>query len=195
MRDVAKGCPALLIADEATTTQRVRDASSQFRVPVDLCEKLPSVAERMGFRRRRGYARVIALADDWRALGEDIASLAESHEERYRRYQRDHQEPTYEDSYDAWLRQAAYIQARAAELLAFEVHLAHSRRQLSWQQLSQSLLAPRATVRSRYKSFDKVTERRVETDAWSRSGVRAPGLQKGPGPQKARRAGPEAGGS
>jgi hypothetical protein len=193
--DVAKGCPALLSADEATTTQRARDASSQVRLPVDLCEKLHSMAERMGFRQRRGHARVVALADDWRALGEDIASLAESHEERYRRYQRDHQEPTYEDSYDAWLRQAAYIQARAAELLAFEVYLARLRPQVSWQQLSQSLLAPRATVRSRYKSFDKVSARRAEADAWSRSGIRAPGPQKAPGRQKARRAGPAAGDS
>lgn len=153
------------------------------------------MAERVGFRQRRGHARVIALADEWRALAEDITALAESHEERYRRYQRDHQEPTYEDSYDAWLRQAAYIQARAAELLAFEVHLARLRQQVSWQQLGKSLLAPRATVRDRYESFDKVTKRRAEADAWSRSGIKAPGPKKAPGRTKGRRAGPEAGDS
>jgi hypothetical protein len=138
----------------------------------------------MEFKRRRGHARVIALADDWRALAEDITALAESHEKRYKRYTRDHQEPTYEDSYDAWLRQAAYIEARAAELLAYEVHLARLRQQVSWRQLSDSLLVARATVRSRYKSFTKVEARRVKADAWSRSNLRAPS------PKKARRAGP-----
>ncbi len=186
MKHVANGCTALLTAKWATATQRARRASSQVMGPVDLCENLHTMAERMGFGQRRGHARVIALADDWRALAEDITALADSHEERYKRFTRDHAEPTYEDSYDDWLRQAAYIEARAAELLAFEVHLARLREQVSWRQLSDSLLLAKATVRSRYKSFAKVNKRRTETDAWSRSNLRAPA------PKKARRDAPAA---
>ncbi len=137
----------------------------------------------MGFEEHRGHRRLLALAHDWRALAEDITALAESHEQRYKQYRREGVEPTFEDSYDSWLRQAAYIEARAAELLAFQVHLARLRQRVSWQQSSDSLLAPRATVRSRYKSFRKVNRRRNEAEAWWRRGIRAPA------PRKARRAG------
>lgn len=115
----------------------------------------------------------MALADDWRDLAEDIAALADSHEARYKRFTRDHGEPSYEDSYDDWLRRAAYIEARAVELLAYEVHLARLSRRVSWKQLESSLQLNKETVRSRYKSFEKVNRRRLEINAWARSNLPA----------------------
>ena len=101
-------------------------------------------------RRRAGLAQLEQLAEEWAQLASVVTALANAHEQAYRDHRNRDLKPSYDNDYDRWLREAAYIKTMVEEQIQREAEFCSGYG--SWNQIGKSLKLAKQTAYTRYRT-------------------------------------------
>lgn len=113
----------------------------------------------------RGSSELERLASQWDALAAAASQLAGDHRAVQARLVRKRVKASYAEDYDRLLRQAAVVEATAAELVAKDV--SHFKRVATWRQIADSLRISLSGAHLRYevngvRAYAKLTAAAVD---------------------------------